>query len=223
MLCPPTLLDTWISEAWVRYGTQLDLKLFYGSRLHTADWRKKDMVFDNNEELEKFLKGLDANDPATAKVVVISSYPTWTARVFYDGKVQTFHGPSGWERRLQELGGLTVNMGPQRWAVQQTAVFLDVRGTTCTDSSGSYSNDAEAKLALGLTAALMAAGVQDVLIMSPYKAQVARCSKLLSDLYPNANGNRLSSTSLLVLGQANHFTAHWSLIKNPREPFARLG
>lgn len=80
-----------------------------------------------------------------------------------------------------------VNMGPQRWAVQQTAAFLDVRGTTCTDSSGSFSNDAEAKLALRLTAALMTAGVEDVLIMSPYKAQVARCSKLLSDLYPNGN------------------------------------
>ncbi|BCS27108.1 uncharacterized protein APUU_60156S [Aspergillus puulaauensis] len=44
-------------------------------------------------------------------------------------------------------------MGPELWAVQQTAAFLDV------------------------------------LIMSPFKAQVARCSKLLGDLYPNASGN----------------------------------
>lgn len=110
-----------------------------------------------------------------------------TSRIFYDGKVQTPHGSSPWEGRLQELGGLRVSIGSQRWTVKRTAAFLDIRGTTSTDSSGSLSNDSEAKLALSLAAALRAAGVRDVLIMSPYKAQVARCSKLLGDLYPNAN------------------------------------
>lgn len=110
-----------------------------------------------------------------------------TSRVFYDDRVGTFHSTSPWVRHLQEVGGLTLNMELQQWIIKRTAAFLDVRGTISTDPSGSLSNDAEAKLALSLAAALAAAGVRDVLIISPYKAQVARCSKLLGDLYPNAN------------------------------------
>ncbi|KAI9370901.1 hypothetical protein BJX61DRAFT_544160 [Aspergillus egyptiacus] len=80
VLCQSVLIDTWLSEYYKYFGDVLELWLFHGSSAHTSDFRRKNIIVDSTEELRAKVKALDPKDTKTAKVVILSTYATWSTR-----------------------------------------------------------------------------------------------------------------------------------------------
>ncbi|KAL4981348.1 P-loop containing nucleoside triphosphate hydrolase protein [Aspergillus falconensis] len=80
ILCPAGLVDTWFLEISTRFGTLLPVRIFHRDREHTSDERRKELVINTVDELNRFCSQLKADDLDTAKTIILSSYSTWSKR-----------------------------------------------------------------------------------------------------------------------------------------------
>ncbi|KAL4958616.1 uncharacterized protein BDV14DRAFT_206514, partial [Aspergillus stella-maris] len=86
VLCPPAVIDTWYDEWAKRFKEIFTLRLFHGSRKHTSNVRRQELIIDEVTELQQWMGALDATDPRTARTIVLSSYQTWSKRTTSEGE-----------------------------------------------------------------------------------------------------------------------------------------
>ncbi|PWY66812.1 hypothetical protein BO94DRAFT_613549 [Aspergillus sclerotioniger CBS 115572] len=110
-----------------------------------------------------------------------------TSAAYYKGKVRTVRDrPS---TNVCQENPLLVTLGNETWTLPGLSHFLHlahVSNDTKKDFSGSLYHPREAELGIALARSLIDRGFRDVLIISPYKAQVALVKKLWEQRYPNA-------------------------------------
>ncbi|GKZ38120.1 mitochondrial escape protein 2 [Aspergillus brasiliensis] len=112
-----------------------------------------------------------------------------TSAAYYEGKVSTYHDKPFKNVRVDHQNPVLVKLGNQTWTLPGLSHFLHlahVPGDTNKDFSGSLYHPREAELGIALARRLIDRGCRDVLIMSPYKAQVACVKKLWEQKHPNS-------------------------------------
>lgn len=77
-------MNVWLSEYRKHFRDRLTMKLFHGNSAQCSSFFRQGVTV-NQKDLGTFLAGLDRNDPATARTVVLTAYSTWSGRCF--GKV----------------------------------------------------------------------------------------------------------------------------------------
>ncbi|OJJ72153.1 hypothetical protein ASPBRDRAFT_65819 [Aspergillus brasiliensis CBS 101740] len=110
-----------------------------------------------------------------------------TSVAYYEGKVSTYHDKPFKNVRVDHQNPVLVKLGNQTWTLPGLSRFLHlahVPGDTNKDFSGSLYHPREAELGIALARRLIDRGCRDVLIMSPYKAQVACVKKLWEQKHP---------------------------------------
>lgn len=98
-----------------------------------------------------------------------------TSEIFYENAVRS-------DRVRPQLNGVLLHNG----GFESEVAFLHYRGETILDDSHSIMNPGEAMLASQLAAELLGIGVRDVLIVSPYRAQVSDTANIWSASYPHS-------------------------------------
>ncbi|KAB8221967.1 P-loop containing nucleoside triphosphate hydrolase protein [Aspergillus novoparasiticus] len=110
-----------------------------------------------------------------------------TSVTFYDGKVRTFSDGPCIDFGINAASPLVVRLGNMTWTLPGLSHFLylaRVEGDARKDPSGSWFHSQEAELGVTLARILMDRGVRDILIMTPYRAQVAEVKKVWEKRYP---------------------------------------
>lgn len=99
-----------------------------------------------------------------------------TSAAYYDGQVKSFRDAPLRDIGVNATNPLVVRLGDQTWTLPGLSHFVHldhIRGDTQKDPSGSLYNPQEAELGVPLARGLLDRGVRDILVMSPYRAQVA--------------------------------------------------
>ena len=82
LVAPPAgALDTWLAEIQSKFADKLILKYFYSNRNACAREDRELTIGVTAEDLEKEVSRFDVNDPATARVVFITSLATYAHRI----------------------------------------------------------------------------------------------------------------------------------------------
>ncbi|KAE8326231.1 P-loop containing nucleoside triphosphate hydrolase protein [Aspergillus sergii] len=110
-----------------------------------------------------------------------------TSVTFYDGKVRTFSDGPCIDFGINAASPLVVRLGNMTWTLPGLSHFLHlarVEGDARKDPSGSWFHSQEAELGVTLARILVDRGVRDILIVTPYRAQVAEVKKIWEKRYP---------------------------------------
>ncbi|KAH8433728.1 DEAD/DEAH box helicase [Aspergillus melleus] len=112
-----------------------------------------------------------------------------TSVAYYEGKVKPFHDKPPRNARLNQASPLVVQIGNHTWTIPGVSHFLHLehtQGDTEKDPSGSLRHPREAELGVTLAKRLQESGARDILIISPYRAQVAQIKKIWDQKYPQS-------------------------------------
>ncbi|PKX97609.1 uncharacterized protein P174DRAFT_502158 [Aspergillus novofumigatus IBT 16806] len=80
ILCPSTLIDTWLGELTARFGDAFTILLFHSHSAHTSNYTQKALTINTLADLEAQLQQLNNHDMKTSRTIILSLYSTWAAR-----------------------------------------------------------------------------------------------------------------------------------------------
>ncbi|KAE8392434.1 AAA domain-containing protein [Aspergillus alliaceus] len=109
-----------------------------------------------------------------------------TSVAYYEGKVDTFRNQPSRDLNITSANPRTVQL-KMTWALRGLSHFLHlphIKGDTRKDPSGSLFQEREAGLGVYLAQQLLARRIGSILIMAPYRAQVARFNRLWDQKVP---------------------------------------
>ncbi|OGM42671.1 hypothetical protein ABOM_008445 [Aspergillus bombycis] len=112
-----------------------------------------------------------------------------TSVAYYDGQVEALHAAPRVDAGIHPKNPLVVRQGNRTWTLPGLSHFLHlahVEGDTKKDLSGSLFHPTEAEIGVALARSLVDRGCREILIMSPYRAQVALVKKLWEQRHPDA-------------------------------------
>ncbi|KAB8261871.1 P-loop containing nucleoside triphosphate hydrolase protein [Aspergillus pseudonomiae] len=112
-----------------------------------------------------------------------------TSVAYYDGQVQALYAAPRVNVGINPQNPLVARQGNRTWTLPGLSHFLHlahVEGDTNKDPSGSLFHPMEAEVGIALARSLVDRGCQEILIMSPYRAQVALVKKLWEQRHPDA-------------------------------------
>jgi superfamily I DNA and/or RNA helicase len=104
-----------------------------------------------------------------------------TSVAYYEAKVKSFQESPRRSLGIDSANPLVVQLGNLTWSLPGLSHFVHLprrKNDTKKDPSGSMFHPEEAKLRVALAYSLVARGGRDILIMSPYRAQVALVQRL---------------------------------------------
>ncbi|GAT27181.1 hypothetical protein RIB2604_02108670 [Aspergillus luchuensis] len=104
-----------------------------------------------------------------------------TSVAYYEGKVDTFRSQPSRDIPITSANPLTVRLGNKTWTLRRLSHFLHLphsEGDTRKDPSESLYHEQEAELGICLAQQLLNRRTGSILIMSPYRAQVALVNRL---------------------------------------------
>ncbi|GES60421.1 P-loop containing nucleoside triphosphate hydrolase protein [Aspergillus terreus] len=111
-----------------------------------------------------------------------------TSVAYYEAKVKSFQESPRRNLGIDSTNPLVVQLGNLTWSLPGLSHFVHLprrKNDTKKDPSGSMFHPEEAKLGVALAYSLVARGVRDILIMSPYRAQVALVQRLWEQQHPD--------------------------------------
>ncbi|KLJ13692.1 hypothetical protein EMPG_11384 [Blastomyces silverae] len=79
ILCPANIIHVWVAEWRCFFSGALHLKIYHRTRDNIGDLIKKDLIIDP-DEMASFLDELRNTPAIAAKMVIVSSYATWSQR-----------------------------------------------------------------------------------------------------------------------------------------------
>ncbi|KAB8239521.1 AAA domain-containing protein [Aspergillus alliaceus] len=109
-----------------------------------------------------------------------------TSVAYYEGKVDTFRNQPSRDLNITSANPRTVQL-KMTWALRGLSHFLHlphIKGDTRKDPSGSLFHEQEAGLGVYLAQQLLARRIGSILIMAPYRAQVARVNRFWDQKVP---------------------------------------
>ncbi|GLA61712.1 mitochondrial escape protein 2 [Aspergillus tubingensis] len=140
-----------------------------------------------------------------------------TSVAYYEGKVDTFRSQPSVDMPITSANPLTVRLGNKTWTLHGLSHFLHlphIEGDTRKDPSGSLYHAQEAELGICLAQQLLNRRIGSILIMSPYRAQVALVNRLwdqrFSELRPRPRIQTVDASQgseadvIIVLITRNH-------------------
>lgn len=78
VVCPPGVINTWLTEASRRFGDALPLYIFHRSAEHTGDVQRKSCTLSNAKQLQDLLWSLDPDNAKTSHTIILTLYATWS-------------------------------------------------------------------------------------------------------------------------------------------------
>ncbi|PLN75931.1 P-loop containing nucleoside triphosphate hydrolase protein [Aspergillus taichungensis] len=120
-----------------------------------------------------------------------------TSLAYYDGQVKSFHDGPNKNVGINPENPVVVRVGNKTWSLAGLSHFLHLARVDSDDNkkdpSGSLYHPREAELGVALARSLFDRGARDILIMSPYKAQVALVKKVWEQKHPTAGAPRIQT------------------------------
>ncbi|KAK2760045.1 hypothetical protein FQN54_002781 [Arachnomyces sp. PD_36] len=90
-LAPAQTMEVGVSEVKQRFQGIITLKLYHRRKKETSDPARKDMIIEP-DQLGDYLENLDPTDPATARIVIMTTYNTLLRRTLvHSGKSKSKH------------------------------------------------------------------------------------------------------------------------------------
>ncbi|PKY05543.1 P-loop containing nucleoside triphosphate hydrolase protein [Aspergillus campestris IBT 28561] len=120
-----------------------------------------------------------------------------TSIAYYEGQAQSFRGGPNKTVGVNPGNPVIVRLGSKTWSLPGLSHFLHLArinlDDTNKDPSGSLFHPREAELGVELARSLLDRGARDILIISPYKAQVALVKKVWEQNHPHTIAPRIQT------------------------------